>query len=103
MLVGLAGAIAGYNGSFTFESGHDYPDHVPYVSMRIFIALFGAAMVPMAYLTALQLRFSQKAAFLAATMVLFGTFGRTLRHPGVGTHRCICGGACPDNALLTVS
>lgn len=40
--------------------------------MRIFNAFFGAMMVPIAYLTALQLRMSLKASLLAATMVLLG-------------------------------
>lgn len=40
--------------------------------MRIFNAFFGAMMVPIAYLTAVQLKMSLKASILAATMVLLG-------------------------------
>lgn len=36
MLVALGGVIAGYDGSFSFERiGHEYPDTVPYVAMRL--------------------------------------------------------------------
>ncbi|CEG83562.1 Putative Glycosyltransferase family 39 protein (Fragment) [Rhizopus microsporus] len=70
ILVGLSGWLAGYDGSFSFESGAVYPEHVNYTVMRIFNAFFGAMMVPIAYLTALQLKMSLKASLLAATMVL---------------------------------
>lgn len=41
--------------------------------MRIFNAFFGAMMVPLSYLTAVQLKMSLKASLLTATMVLLGT------------------------------
>lgn len=41
--------------------------------MRIFNAFFGAMMVPVAYLTAVQLKMSLMASLLTATMVLLGT------------------------------
>lgn len=69
MLVGLSGAMAGYNGSFPFESGSDYPD-INYGFMRIFNAFFGAIMVPFAYFTAQELRMSRTACIFAAVMVL---------------------------------
>ncbi|KAJ2006422.1 Protein O-mannosyltransferase 2 [Coemansia thaxteri] len=71
MLVGLAEAIAGHNGTFTFGSGKHYPDYVNYVSMRIQLALYGVALVPLAYLTCLQLRLSRPMAALAASFILF--------------------------------
>ncbi|KAI8141008.1 Dolichyl-phosphate-mannose-protein mannosyltransferase-domain-containing protein [Fennellomyces sp. T-0311] len=73
MLVGFSGWLAGYNGSFAFESGHKYPDDLNYSVMRIFNAFWGALLVPLAYLTARQFKMSQRASVLAATMVLFDT------------------------------
>lgn len=72
ILVGFSGWIGGYNGSFGFDSGATYPEDVNYACMRIFNAFFGAMMVPVAYLTAVQLKMSLKASILAATMVLLG-------------------------------
>ncbi|KAG0362241.1 Protein O-mannosyltransferase 2 [Gamsiella multidivaricata] len=69
MLVGLSGALAGYNGSFGFESGATYPD-MNYGFMRLFNAFFGAIMVPFAYYTAQELRMSRTACAFAAFLVL---------------------------------
>lgn len=77
ILVGLSGWLGGYNGSFGFESGATYPEGVNFAVMRIFNAFFGAMMVPIAYLTAVQLKMSLKASILAATMVLLG---KNIRH-----------------------
>ncbi|KAJ3084567.1 glycosyltransferase family 39 protein [Rhizoclosmatium globosum] len=71
MLLGLSGLLSFYNGSFAFESGHDYPPDVNYTGMRIFCALFGAAMVPVAYFTGINLGFSKHACVLLACMVMF--------------------------------
>ena len=35
MLVGLAGALTGFNGSFDYPSGATYPEFVPFRAMRI--------------------------------------------------------------------
>ncbi|EIE76150.1 dolichyl-phosphate-mannose-protein mannosyltransferase [Rhizopus delemar RA 99-880] len=70
ILVGLSGWLAGYDGSFSFESGAVYPEHVNYTVMRIFNAFFGAMMVPISYLTAVQFNLSLKASLLTSTMVL---------------------------------
>jgi dolichyl-phosphate-mannose-protein mannosyltransferase len=70
MLVGLAGYLAGYDGSFEFGSGSDYPSTVNYVGMRLFLALFSALAVPMAYLTAVQLRLTRAACYLVGLMTL---------------------------------
>lgn len=72
ILVGFSGWLGGYNGSFNFDSGATYPAHVNYGAMRIFNAAFGALMVPVAYLTCVQLKMSTKASLLAATMILLG-------------------------------
>lgn len=70
MLVGLAGALSGYNGSFDFPSGAVYPDHVPFTSMRVMLALPGVAMVPLAWGTAQEFGFSYYTRHLAALMTL---------------------------------
>jgi len=72
MLVGLAGLLSGYNGGYEFKSGEEYPEHVPYVAMRVMIATFGVAMVPLAWYTAVELGMSWKACHLVALMVLLG-------------------------------
>ena len=72
MLVGLAGLLSGYDGSFEFKSGEKYPEHVPYVAMRVLIATFGVAMVPLAWYTAVEFGMSWKACHLVALMVLLG-------------------------------
>ena len=72
MLNGLAGYIARYDGSFEFKSGDVYPDSVDFVTMRVFNAIFGALLVPMAYYTAIQLHLSQPAAVFMAVLVLGG-------------------------------
>jgi dolichyl-phosphate-mannose-protein mannosyltransferase len=70
MLVGLAGLLAGYDGSFEFKSGEVYPDSVPYVAMRVMMATFGVAMVPLGWYTAVELGMSHWACHLVALMVL---------------------------------
>ncbi|RUS24957.1 Dolichyl-phosphate-mannose-protein mannosyltransferase-domain-containing protein [Jimgerdemannia flammicorona] len=72
MLVGLSGLLAGYDGSFEFKSGEVYPENVNYTFMRLFNAAFGALMVPLAYFTAIEFKFSKQATLLAASMVLMG-------------------------------
>ncbi|CAI2176276.1 8797_t:CDS:10, partial [Funneliformis geosporum] len=72
MIVALAGLLVGYDGSFDFASGSKYPENLNYVLMRIFLASFGAWMVPLAYFTAIELDFSQHAVILVALMVLLG-------------------------------
>ncbi|KAH8554748.1 Dolichyl-phosphate-mannose-protein mannosyltransferase-domain-containing protein [Umbelopsis sp. PMI_123] len=73
MLVGLSGLLAGYDGTFKFESGHKYPETLNYTFMRIFNASWGAAIVPIAYFTGKQLGFSERASILAAVMCLCDT------------------------------
>ncbi|KDQ61319.1 glycosyltransferase family 39 protein [Jaapia argillacea MUCL 33604] len=70
MLVGLAGLLSGYDGGFEFKSGAEYPDTVPYVAMRVLMAMFGVAMVPLGWYTAVELGFSRRACHLVALMVL---------------------------------
>ncbi|KAF5322974.1 hypothetical protein D9611_009308 [Ephemerocybe angulata] len=70
MLVGLAGLLSGYDGSFEFKSGEVYPDTVPYVAMRVMLATFGVLMVPLAWFTSVELGMSQWACHLTTLMVL---------------------------------
>ncbi|KZT43999.1 glycosyltransferase family 39 protein [Sistotremastrum suecicum HHB10207 ss-3] len=70
MLVGLAGLLSGYNGNYEFKSGEQYPDDVPFVAMRVMLATFGVAMVPLGWYTAVELGMSRRACHLVALMVL---------------------------------
>lgn len=72
MLVAFAGALSGYDGTFDFKSGADYPEEVPFVAMRVILALFGVGMVPVAWFTAVELGLSWRACHLLTLMVLFG-------------------------------
>jgi dolichyl-phosphate-mannose-protein mannosyltransferase len=51
MLIGLSEWIAGYDGAddFKFESGKAYPEGLDFKTMRVFNALFSAAVTPVAY------------------------------------------------------
>ncbi|KAG9030784.1 Protein O-mannosyltransferase 2 [Tulasnella sp. JGI-2019a] len=71
MLVGLAGALSGYDGNYEFKSGEAYPDSVPYVAMRVMLAMFGVAMVPLAWFTSVELHLSPRACHLVTLMVLY--------------------------------
>jgi dolichyl-phosphate-mannose-protein mannosyltransferase len=72
MLVGLAGYISGYNGTFSFESGTSYPSDINYISMRIFLAIFGVLVVPMCYVIACKSGLSQTSSLLVGMFVLLG-------------------------------
>lgn len=74
MLVGLAGALSGYDGHFEFKSGADYDENVPFVAMRVMLALFGVGMVPLAWYTAVELGLSWRACHIVALMVLLGEY-----------------------------
>lgn len=71
MLVGLAGLLSGYGGQFEFKSGESYPNDVNYVGMRIILAMFGVAIVPIAYSTSGALGWNWRSRHLLAIMVLF--------------------------------
>ncbi|GAC75515.1 dolichyl-phosphate-mannose:protein O-mannosyl transferase [Moesziomyces antarcticus T-34] len=70
MLVGLAGLISGYRGQFEFKSGEKYPADVNYVGMRVILAMFGVAMVPLAWFTSAGLNWNWRARHLLTIMVL---------------------------------
>jgi dolichyl-phosphate-mannose-protein mannosyltransferase len=75
MLVGLAGVLSGFNGAFEFPSGVTYPEYVPYRAMRFWMALPGIAMVPLAWATASELKFTKWGRHLVTLMVLCGALG----------------------------
>lgn len=70
MLVGLAGLISGYRGQFEFKSGETYPADVNYIGMRVILAMFGVAMVPLAWFTSGGLNWNWRARHLLTLMVL---------------------------------
>lgn len=78
MLVGFSGFLAGYNGSFDFNSGELYPEYVDYVKMRLFNAAFSALCVPLAYYTAKNIGFSIPTVWLFTILVLFENSYATL-------------------------
>lgn len=69
MLVGLSGYLAGYNGSWDFPSGEDYPDYIDFTKMRLFNATFSALCVPLAYYTMKEIGFSIATTWLFTLMV----------------------------------
>ncbi|ORX71952.1 dolichyl-phosphate-mannose-protein mannosyltransferase [Linderina pennispora] len=71
MLVGYSELLAGHNGTFNFKGGHTYPSYVNYTFMRVFNAMFGIALTPMAYVTCRQLRMPVGFAAMAAVFVTF--------------------------------
>ncbi|TIB13888.1 hypothetical protein E3P92_02117 [Wallemia ichthyophaga] len=73
MLVGLAGALSGYNGSFEFKSGEPYPDTLNYGIFRGYLASFGVLIVPLAWYTANELHLSKRSCHLVTLMVLCDT------------------------------
>lgn len=74
MLVGLAGLLSGYDGHFEFKSGVTYDENVPYVAMRVMMATFGVALVPLGWYTAVELGMSSWSCHLVALMVLCGEY-----------------------------
>ena len=53
-------------------SGVEYGNAVPYVAMRVMMATFGVALVPLGWYTAVELGMSTWATHLVALMVLCG-------------------------------
>lgn len=78
MLVGFSGYLAGYNGTFSFDSGVEYPEWVDFVKMRIFNALFSVGCVPIAYFTGKAIGFSVPATWFFTVCVLFENSFTTL-------------------------
>lgn len=69
-MVGFAGLLANYHGDFDFESGRHYPENLNYTVMRVFLAMFGVIMAPLAYLTCKEWGLTNKAAIFAGIAVM---------------------------------
>ncbi|EGW35601.1 uncharacterized protein SPAPADRAFT_131790 [Spathaspora passalidarum NRRL Y-27907] len=78
LLVGLSGYLAGYDGSFDFESSVDYPEDMNYVLMRIFNCVFGIVCTPLAYKTAVLLGYNQLTCWFISLSVIFEMLSLTL-------------------------
>ncbi|XP_053330944.1 protein O-mannosyl-transferase 2 isoform X2 [Spea bombifrons] len=73
MLIGLAGYLSGYNGSFPFQKpGQSYETH-NYVGMRGLCCLLGSWLPPFAFLIVLELSRSLPTALLAAALIILDT------------------------------
>lgn len=72
MLVGLAGLLSGYNGGFEFKSGVEYPADLPHTTMRVMLASFGVALVPIAWFTAGEMGWSRFTRHWVTICVLCG-------------------------------
>ncbi|XP_033634905.1 protein O-mannosyl-transferase 2-like isoform X1 [Asterias rubens] len=78
MLIGLSGALSGYDGRFTFENpGQEYND-ANYMGMRAFCAILGSAVAPLSFLTVVELTQSIQAGIMAASLIIFDTGCLTL-------------------------
>ncbi|KAJ7345034.1 hypothetical protein JRQ81_000984 [Phrynocephalus forsythii] len=73
MLIGLAGYLSGYDGTFPFQKPGDKYEQHNYIGMRGFCAFLGSCLVPICYLTVLELSKSWPAAVLTAAMLIFDT------------------------------
>ena len=70
MLVGLAGRLSGYTGGWGFNSGEVYPEHIPYVKMRMIVATFGSLCVPFSFILAKNLGLSDATSVMIGAMTL---------------------------------
>jgi dolichyl-phosphate-mannose-protein mannosyltransferase len=71
MLIALIAKFAAYKGNFKFESGAEYPEDVDYTFIRFCLAIFGAAMVPMAYATSSAFGWSKRSRHMFSLFCLF--------------------------------
>uniref|UniRef100_A0A667Y892 Protein O-mannosyl-transferase 2 n=1 Tax=Myripristis murdjan TaxID=586833 RepID=A0A667Y892_9TELE len=73
MLIGLAGYVTGYDGTFPFIKPGDKYEHHNYWGMRGFCAVLGSFLPVFAYLIVLELSQSRTAALITATLLIFDT------------------------------
>lgn len=76
LLIALIGKLVGYNGHFLFENiGDNYSENnVPYIALRLWCAICGAAVVPVAFLIMKELGVSVAGCVLGSVMLVFGKF-----------------------------
>ena len=74
MLIAGFGKLSGFNASFNFTfPGQSFDGHDGVVGLRFGCALFGAAILPLGFLTVWELTSSLSAATLAGLLLLFDT------------------------------
>lgn len=73
MLIGLAGYMTGYDGTFPFIKPGDKYEHHNYWGMRGFCAALGSSLPVFAYFIVLELSRSNSAALIAASLLIFDT------------------------------
>ncbi|KAJ1841785.1 Dolichyl-phosphate-mannose--protein mannosyltransferase 4, partial [Coemansia sp. RSA 486] len=73
MLIALGGWLVGYDGHFLFEKiGMEYVSNgVPYIMLRSWVALFGFALPPLAYMIMAESGYSVVASLLVGLLVTF--------------------------------
>ncbi|ORZ00978.1 glycosyltransferase family 39 protein [Syncephalastrum racemosum] len=73
MMIALVAKLAGFDGSFDFkEIGKEYTEvNVPYVAIRAFCGLLGAAVVPFAYITLRTYNHSMTTSVLTSLMLCY--------------------------------
>eukprot|EP00057_Strongylocentrotus_purpuratus_P031920 XP_786089.3 PREDICTED: protein O-mannosyl-transferase 2 [Strongylocentrotus purpuratus] len=71
MLIGLAGYLTGYDGSFPFDKPGDKYGDTEYYGMRAFCTTLGALIIPLTYLTVEEMTKSIPAAIIASSLILF--------------------------------
>uniref|UniRef100_A0A7N8XP28 Protein O-mannosyl-transferase 2 n=1 Tax=Mastacembelus armatus TaxID=205130 RepID=A0A7N8XP28_9TELE len=73
MLIGLAGYLTGYDGTFPFIKPGDKYEHHNYWGMRGFCAVLGSFLPVFGYLIVLELSQSPTAALITASLLIFDT------------------------------
>lgn len=71
MLVALTGYLTGYDGSFNFGDGGQYPETFNYAAMRRLNCLFGIACTPVAYWTCRLMGLSMYTTWYISLLVIF--------------------------------
>uniref|UniRef100_A0A8C5FP09 Protein O-mannosyl-transferase 2 n=1 Tax=Gadus morhua TaxID=8049 RepID=A0A8C5FP09_GADMO len=78
ILIGLAGYMTGYDGTFPFVKPGDKYGHHNYWGMRGFCAALGSSLPVFAYFIVLELSHSNSAALIAAALLIFDTGSITI-------------------------
>ncbi|XP_031339515.1 LOW QUALITY PROTEIN: protein O-mannosyl-transferase 2 [Photinus pyralis] len=70
MLIGLAGYVTGYDGTFPFDKPGDKYYNTSYIGMRVFCTAVGATIVPMSFLIVDEMTHSVTAALFSSLLIL---------------------------------